>query len=188
MDLETAKKNLINPSKVGPGKWEIIHSKAADAITEELKEYFVKEMEYIRINFRCGICRNHITEYIKNNPIQEYWDVIDVEGRPIGLLEWSWKFHNAVNRRLQKQELSWSDCVTIWIKSRNNSQSTYCGIKNKVIEEKPKIIANQDININSLGGRVHINGPHQIPVDQLYFNNVNNNNMKIRRCTHDMTI
>ena len=99
-------KNQANPKYIGPGTWNVIHTLAYNANTIAEKQSFVNHMKIICRQFPCDTCRGHCKEYIKQNPMEEYFDVI-TEGRELGLFTWTWQFHNAVNHRIGKPLMSW---------------------------------------------------------------------------------
>lgn len=98
----SAARDLTDPKYTGPGNWYSIHKMAYEAQNEIKKRRFWDFMEFLRNNFSCQHCRQHMQQYIDANPIAPYWDKRDPTGREYGMFEWSWKFHNAVNKRLGK--------------------------------------------------------------------------------------
>jgi hypothetical protein len=89
--------------------WDRIHKMAVEANTPKLKTEFEKYMRYLAYNFPCPKCRPHIKKRLITNPIRNYYNMKDKNGRYIGLAKWSWEFHNAVNKRLGKSTVTWDD-------------------------------------------------------------------------------
>ena len=88
--------------------WDNIHKMAVDASTNELKEEFGRYIEFLRHNFPCPKCRPHIKKYMKLHPIKSYYNITE-DGKDVGMAKWSWEFHNDVNKRLFKRQVSWED-------------------------------------------------------------------------------
>lgn len=95
--------------------WDNIHRMAASAVTCKLKKEFKYYIKYLRDNFPCKECRYHIDEYLNKHPMEDYYDIYDSSGNDIGIAEWSWRFHNEVNERLNKPFFSWSDFIETYI-------------------------------------------------------------------------
>ena len=106
---------LTDPRWFGPGKWDTIHSLAADAIDDRRKEFFLYFIHHLTSNLKCSVCRGHAMEYVLSNPPEDFLDLQDDSGREIGLFKWSWIFHNTVNRRLGKQEIDWPSVYRIYL-------------------------------------------------------------------------
>lgn len=110
-------KDSTDPKYIGPGTWNVIHRTAFAAKTHKLQICFIKNMKQICTGFPCTVCRNHCTEYIKNHPMEDYLDaVLEVNGKKIilGMFVWSWKFHNAVNARINKPIMSWDTAYNLY--------------------------------------------------------------------------
>lgn len=95
---------------VGPGYWSLIHSNAANATDDKKKMFFMAIMNHIRNTFPCGTCKGHINEYMKENPLEKVMHLDD------GCFLWTWKFHNAVNRRTSKREVPLEEAMKIYKK------------------------------------------------------------------------
>jgi hypothetical protein len=94
----------------GPGTWHIIHTKAFLAKGDELKRHFIHFMKNeIQPNLNCAECREHCYSYISSTNMEDYINKKDKDGNDIGLFFWTWEFHNAVNKRINKQQISWDD-------------------------------------------------------------------------------
>jgi len=107
-------RKISQPSIFGPGKWHDIHTFAKDSTTLEKKKNFVYKMNLIRDSLPCMECRNHCTDYIRNHPMEDYFYVQDESGKEIGLFQWSWQFHNAVNLRLKKPQMTWKEAMDLY--------------------------------------------------------------------------
>jgi hypothetical protein len=114
-----------DPKYVGPGVWFMIHSVAYRALNEKEKEGFRRIMVLLSETFPCSVCRNHIQEYIKQHPIEQYWNIIDVSGRPIGMFKWSVDFHNTVNKRLEKPIIPLNDAMILYQTPEQNPDDQF---------------------------------------------------------------
>ena len=127
-------KLITDPSKIGPGYWQIIHFKARNSDTLKLKQDFIDFMYLLSVEFPCGNCRNHIQKYLKENPFEPFMNLKNEHGEDIGMFKWSWLFHNAVNIRIHKPYVDWD---TAWEMYNTNKEiCTDCGIDS--IENKKK--------------------------------------------------
>lgn len=118
-----------DPKYVGPGTWNVIHRLAINAVTPELQSCFIKSMNDICNGFPCHICKGHCQEYIKNHPMETYLGIsVDVDGKkkPLGIFIWTWRFHNAVNTRLQKPIMSWETVYTLYTEGESILCSKNC--------------------------------------------------------------
>jgi hypothetical protein len=116
-----------DPSKTGAGIWFVIHDMAVTAITDTLKQAYIIYINHLCDNFRCLNCRSHFRNYLDNNPLTNYWNIIE-NGKDIGFFKWSHEFHNAVNRRLNKLEVEFDEAYKFF--SENNGGCLNCGNKN----------------------------------------------------------
>lgn len=116
-DVSEHDNDITNPKYVGPGTWNVIHRHAFNARTKERQLSFIDLMNEICSGFPCKICSGHCADYIKNNPMHEYLGVtitINGESLPIGMFIWTWKFHNAVNKRLNKPIMDWNTAYNFY--------------------------------------------------------------------------
>jgi hypothetical protein len=100
--------------KIGPGLWISIHLKAKHAIDEKTKDEFIGYMYILASEFPCGNCRGHLQEYLRDHPFEPYMNLVDEKGHPIGMMKYSWQFHNAVNLRLHKPFVSWQNALAMF--------------------------------------------------------------------------
>lgn len=126
-------KDITDPTYVGPGTWNIIHRFARRATTPSLENQFIEMMKIICQEFPCKVCRGHCTEYITNNPLEQYKGIKD-DKELIGMFLWSWKFHNAVNLRLKKPLMSWETAINLYSPEAANSDT--CSSKCTEAEDK----------------------------------------------------
>jgi hypothetical protein len=130
---------------IGPGYWSALHKLSAEANTEEGKKFFLYYLKFIRNHFPCIECKTHINEYINANPIEPYLKQED------GCFFWVWKFHNTVNRRLKKKEITLEEATKIYKKEHgvcslncaSNSPTQDDNIKNS-IQIKPTVMNNNN--------------------------------------------
>ena len=115
---------MDDPKLIGYGIWTLIHIFSLRLGKEE----FINFMYNISIFFPCVKCKKHCIEYMKINPIEEYKNKIfkrsdNNEFLEIGLFVWTWKFHNAVNKRLNKEEKKLIDMYNLY-----SNKNNVCGI------------------------------------------------------------
>ena len=100
---------LHNPVYVGPGLWYSIHTISADAKTPEEKKWAIRYIKNLQHNFPCGDCKIHFGNYIDTHPLES-----TINGNEEALFLWSFNFHNAVNHRLKKPQVSYDDAKKIY--------------------------------------------------------------------------
>jgi len=117
------------PEKIGPGVWYIIHSNAIISKTRQQKDEFIQMINHLSKTFPCEKCRVHFQEFLKAKPISKYYNTkVSETNEDIGMFYWSWRFHNNVNRRLNKKTLSFSDAYYLYNDISVSCES--CKIKN----------------------------------------------------------
>lgn len=118
-------KDISDPQYTGPGTWNLIHRMAFKARTKEERLSFIRFMMDACYGFPCTVCKVHCTEYIQNHPLTDYLDVsinVDGENLPLGLFIWTWKFHNAVNKRINKPLMNWDTAYNLY----SSAESLVC--------------------------------------------------------------
>lgn len=100
---------LHNPNYVGPGCWFAIHSAAASVTSNEDKIHVIKFIKHLQKHFPCGDCRTHFGNYIEKNPLE-----MTLNGSLESLFSWTVNFHNSVNFRLNKPQVSFEDARKIY--------------------------------------------------------------------------
>ena len=131
LHFESVEKNIAsandvtNPKYIGPGTWNVIHTLAYNATTPKSKQAFMDHMIIICHQFPCDTCRGHCKQYLKENPMTDYLDVV-TEGKALGLFTWTWQFHNAVNFRIGKPLMSWDMAVHIYTQFKNETHDGQC--------------------------------------------------------------
>jgi len=140
-------KDNTDPKYIGPGVWYTIHKQSYLAKTPAQQKQFIIFMKDTCYNFPCKVCRGHCTEYIKNNPLENYLGST-MDGEPLGLFIWAWKFHNTVNARLKKHIMSWDTAITLYSESNDKVCSLSC------LEaeggEEPESVAKKSTNYTPL--------------------------------------
>ena len=101
---------LMDINRVGPGIWFKIHTDAIAAKTQPLKESFVVNINVLCDSFKCKHCQPHFRKYINEHPIENYFNIKNSKGIDIGIFQWTWEFHNAVNLRLGKYQPTLEEC------------------------------------------------------------------------------
>ncbi len=103
-----------NAKYFGPGIWYVIHVEAIEASTTELIKSFLTNIELIVDQFPCQMCRFHAKEYLTKFPPRDMDIYVNKNEESIGMFFWSWNFHNAVNRRLNKPHMSYRHAHDIY--------------------------------------------------------------------------
>lgn len=93
--------------KLGSGYWSCIHTLAFYARTKEEQLAAVYAIKMLCNKFPCENCRNHAKKYLEKHPIEKYIGIKTKSGERLGLFTYTWKFHNAVNHKLDKMIVSW---------------------------------------------------------------------------------
>ena len=96
----------------GNGMWTTIHIMAADASRNPKKfDTFVDTVKNLLKNIPCKDCREHAGDYLNGHPLESCADSFI----------WSWRFHNTVNKRLEKPEMDYSTARKIFINGEMQS-------------------------------------------------------------------
>ena len=99
-------KQIKNPEKFGPGTWNVLTIMALDANTYAKKMHFIHTLELILYKIPClDPCRKDATAYFRSHPPSAYWE-IRLNGEDIGMFYYMVDFHNWVNRKLGKPQVS----------------------------------------------------------------------------------
>ena len=97
----------------GPKAWKLIHCTAQgypDNPTEEDKHNFKSFYYRLPYILPCSMCKDHFIDELRNNPIEEH-----LSSRK-NIKKWLYNLHNIVNKRLNKQVLSYKDADKIYRK------------------------------------------------------------------------
>lgn len=96
------------PEYWGPGHWHLFHSQSYlardQASQKQFIELFLSSLAYLP----CAVCRKHASKYVETYPIHDVIGKPDRDGEDhMGMFEWVWRMHNAVNHRLGKPMLEY---------------------------------------------------------------------------------
>lgn len=111
----TVPEKFSKPEIFGPGLWFSIHTFAADAMTDEKKKAFIDYVYLIIALLKCGNCRKHAADYISKNSPEDAPIMLDKDGADVTMFKWSFDFHNEVNRRLRKYQLTWEEAYELFL-------------------------------------------------------------------------
>lgn len=100
----------------GRGAWWVLHTKSVRAINKKEQDSFIELLTMYQEEYPCVHCRLHMEQYFRENNINEYRNY----ERGLGFAVYGWKFHNAVNKRLNKPEMSWGEFVDMYIEKIHN--------------------------------------------------------------------
>lgn len=136
MDVE----GFSDPVKVGPGMWFKMHVNAVKAITDELKEAFIININADCDNFKCKKCQGHFRKFIDTHSFKNYWRIIDEKGRDVGFFKWTWELHNLVNKFLNKYQPNFQEAYEFY-SDREIGACFNCGSDNKIVTVNKNIDA-----------------------------------------------
>jgi len=108
---------LTDPDKFGPVMWYIIHNSALKLGENE----FIDWLRITLSSIPCLDCRNHALEYIDDNDPNSFKNIHNEDGELIGMFQWTWKFHNDVNIRLNKKLYDFQEVYRMY-----TNESTMC--------------------------------------------------------------
>ena len=100
--------NVKKPTCFGLKYWSFLHSSCLSFANEPTQEDRQRKEALLTAFFRdvpCTKCRNHAAEYYRDSPPDFY--------NRRTLFTWSWIFHNFVNRRLGKEEISFDEALRL---------------------------------------------------------------------------
>jgi hypothetical protein len=100
---------LHNPKYSGPGIWFTIHTLAAEAKTDNDKKDVIKHIRCLQRKFPCAECKDHFGAYLEKHPPEETLGKAEDS-----LFLWTVNFHNAVNYRLKKPQVSYEEAKSIY--------------------------------------------------------------------------
>lgn len=110
---------LKNPKVWGPGTWILLHSLARKYEPSKWEDYLRFYHQLLRI-LPCRYCRQHSRSFFHLCPPgpKEEWKTAEDCQR------WTIDFHNYVNRRVQKPELSKTEAMrqiraNVWLRKKN---------------------------------------------------------------------
>lgn len=120
--------------------WTLIHSNGSlvdkGKMTQEaFAEFFRLLVEEKQLP--CEKCRIDTVEHISSNPIKH------IAGSRNTYLRWTFDFHNAVNKKLNKEMFPWDRCLSIY--TNNNVEFAPCSAGCKSIN-----VEQQRLNSNNL--------------------------------------
>lgn len=116
---------LHNQNYIGPGLWYGMHLDAAWATTPDKKVCVIGKIKNLQAKFPCGECKVHFGDYIQSHPLEP-----TINADEEALFRWTFNFHNAVNARLKKPQVSYDDAKKIFYED-----SAYCSAD---CDETPK--------------------------------------------------
>ena len=114
-----------NPQYIGPGTWNAIHTLAFNAKNATKQQQCIKNIKMLCKQFPCEKCREHALDYIKTHPMGHSKE------KELGLFIWTWKFHNTVNFRIGKPNMSWDMAYHLYdsLKQSDNQEcSEECSV------------------------------------------------------------
>lgn len=107
----------MNNVSWGNGRWQSIHTTAAWVDNSEKFRFFNQWIRDQIEHLPCQDCINHARDYINMNPPENSEDAFI----------WSWRFHNAVNRRLGKPDMEYTTARQIYLQGGLTTCSQGCG-------------------------------------------------------------
>ena len=104
-----------SPTVFGPGVWLSIHILAIDSVNDMAIDFFMAWIDKMVYRLTCPTCVKHSIEYLSKNPIEPYINSVNSRGIKNGMFIWSWKFHNNVNERLDKEVISFENAYNMYL-------------------------------------------------------------------------
>jgi hypothetical protein len=138
---------LHNPVYVGPGIWFTIHTFAANASSDSEKKDVIKHIRKLYDRFPCLECKGHFGEYLAKHPPED-----TLGGNDDALFLWTVNFHNAVNYRLKKPQVSYEEAKSIY-----KENDIFCTKKCDEDEDSS--------NVSKTTVTIEIKGPRLVPKD-----------------------
>ena len=120
-EYESFKKKLnkdedgLSKSLWGPELWDVLHAMSFAYPQHPNMKQKVDAWNFfnaLTTMLPCKMCGKHCKEFINNNPP-------NVENGD-ELSKWLWMFHNAVNKRLGKEEFPWKQVKSRYLKNKNS--------------------------------------------------------------------
>jgi hypothetical protein len=106
------KKRKMDPQVWGPHAWTFLHLSALHADRSGGRKEWKSLMGSFVMNLPCNECKKHA---------QAYWSSYEYQ-EDSSAFEWTLAFHNKVNVRLGKKELSLEKALKIWDHEHCNLQ------------------------------------------------------------------
>ena len=97
--------NGVKDMSWAKGLWIAIHLTGAFATSVERAQYYCDWLRMIIANLPCGDCSNHAADYVALNPPEDAEDCFIH----------SWRFHNAVNKRLNKPIVDYNTAANMYL-------------------------------------------------------------------------
>lgn len=107
-----------NPRVIGPGVWWLIHALCGKAVKTGEKEDFIMAyllIKFIRDNFPCKNCREHIQIFCEKNPIENFKYGEEKEYDSKGLFHWSYLLHSNANSYTGKENEDYDDVLQYFL-------------------------------------------------------------------------
>jgi len=132
-------KNSLNI--ISPGIWYTIHSISFTIKIYEEYIFFINYIKWVELYFPCEKCRTDIKLYLIENPLPSVEKKIINNKLKIGNSNFSWKdislecfewtylFHNHVNKKLGKKEIEIIEAYDIVTEYINGCNSNFCIIE-----------------------------------------------------------
>jgi hypothetical protein len=105
-----------NPSYWGPSQWFTFHNNALHYIENADDRTATRMANYIRgisVTLPCGECANHCEEYVSAFSDRDLFNICKTQK---GVFAFFVTFHNTVNSRLGKPQISLDDAYRIYSK------------------------------------------------------------------------
>jgi len=99
-----------NPKYIGPGYWASFHRKCFKADTMKAKVEAMISIHNDIFYFPCNTCKEDSLRYLSKNPLEEVLDDTD----DLALFKWTVDFHNHVNNKLGKRQVSYDEAIELW--------------------------------------------------------------------------
>ena len=99
-----------DPRYIGPGYWASFHRRSYHANTREQKYVVAQSIVRDITFFPCNVCREDSLKYLEMYPIEESIEI----NNEFSLFIWTVDFHNWVNNKLGKRQVSELEAIEMW--------------------------------------------------------------------------
>lgn len=93
----------MDPKLWGPSAWKTLHALAIEADRRKSSTEFYNYIQNLASLLPCEACRGHMQSYLQIYPVPAE-----------NMFQYTVQFHNHVNKRLGKREVSYEEALEMW--------------------------------------------------------------------------
>jgi hypothetical protein len=109
----------------GPGMWNILHSSALECSSPDC-QLWTSILRLISSRISCARCQSHLSQFLRDNPLDNYHDMYNSKGRFLGYFIWTVALHNSVNESLGKKTVDYSRAYSYYVQESPGSECATC--------------------------------------------------------------